>query len=70
MGRALLFCVLLSSAALIGLLPVATCMKGWKGLLPPLLWVGSVLIVWLIIPPRESSSQCWCARPRRHRQWK
>jgi hypothetical protein len=48
MGRAVLFSVLLGGAALLGLLPVATSMTGWKGLLLLSLWVGLILIVWRI----------------------
>jgi hypothetical protein len=48
MGRAVLFSMLLGGAVLMGLLPVATPMTGWKGLLLLFLWVGLVLIVWRI----------------------
>lgn len=48
MGRSVLFSVLLGGAVLMGLLPVATSIKGWQGVLLPILWVGLVLVVWRI----------------------
>jgi hypothetical protein len=48
MGRAVLFSVLLGGGVLMGLLPMATSMTGWKGLLLLILWVGLVLIVWRV----------------------
>lgn len=49
MGREIVFSVLLGSAALFGLLPLAASLRGWKALLPPVLGIGAILLIWSVV---------------------
>jgi hypothetical protein len=45
MGQSILFAVLLSATALLGMLPATTRRTGWQAVLLPFAWVGATLLI-------------------------